>query len=537
MASSIVRGKYVVCRVTGPHSAEVISDGALFQRDGEIVEVGGYEELRRRHPEEEVIGSANYLVMPGMVNDHFHVGLTPFQMGIPDLPLEMWSLARIGVRQIDPYLDQLYGAVQMIETGTTTVQAIHSPGRGVGPVSMEIADKVVGAYQASGMRVSYAPSVADQNSMVAGAGGGEEEFAATMPGDLGERYRAFMAPSYRPVDEVMPILEEICSKYGGNRHERVQVTMAPSNVHRCSDELLVALKQLAARQSTGIHIHLQETVYQKLYGYREWDKTPLQHLHELGFLGPEVTCGHSVWATDDDLRIMAETGTNVCHNASSNLRLQSGIAPMGKILAAGIRVAMGSDEAGLNDDKDLFQEMRLALKVHRVPGIDFDPPTACQVLQMATENGAYASWFGDGSRDGSSTALPSPHHTGGIVPRIGTLAPGKRADLALVDLRNIEEPFLDPESPVVDALVHRGRGIDVDTVMVDGEVVLRDGQLTRVNKEDLFRELKGALDRPLSPLEQERRELARLVEPHLRRFYLGTVPQDATPHTVYNARS
>ena len=280
------------------------------------------------------------------------------------------------------------------------MQSIHSTGRGLAPVSMEVADKVIGAYQASGMRVSYAPLVADQNSMVAGSGGGEAEFAARMPSDLAEQFLSFMAPSYWPVAEIIPALEEICRKYGSNQHERVQVTLAPSNVHRCSDEFLTATKELAGRHSTGIHIHLQETVYQKLYGRTAYGKTPLQHLHDLGFLGPEVTCGHSVWATEEDLRLMAETGTNICHNASSNLRLQSGIAPLGRILAAGIKVAIGSDEAGLNDDKDLFQEMRLVLKLHRVPGIDvpsgdLEPPTSCQVLEMATVHGAYASWFGD----------------------------------------------------------------------------------------------------------------------------------------------
>ena len=178
-------------------------------------------------------------------------------------------------------------------------------------------------------------------------------------------------------------------------------------------------------------------------------------------------------------------------------------------------MAIGSDEAGLNDDKDLFQEMRLVLKIHRAPGIDLEPPTAYQVLEMATANGAYASWFGD---------------------RIGALEPGKRADMTLVDMRNIEEPFLDPRVSVVDALVHRARGIDVDTVLVDGEVILRDGQLTRVDKGDLFREIKAALDRPLTAQEQDRRELAALVEPHLRRFYSGAMPQDAQPFNAYNAR-
>jgi cytosine/adenosine deaminase-related metal-dependent hydrolase len=176
---------------------------------------------------------------------------------------------------------------------------------------------------------------------------------------------------------------------------------------------------------------------------------------------------------------------------------------------------MGSDEAGINDDKDLLQEMRLVLKLHRVPGIENLPPTAYQVFQMATVNGAYASWFGD---------------------RIGTLEPGKRADMVLLNLQNIEEPYLDQEVSVVDAVVHRGRSMDVDTVMVEGEIIMRDKQLTKVDKEGLFTELKTALDRPLSPAEAERRELSRLVEPHLRRFYAGTIPQKTTPHTSYNAR-
>ena len=127
MTSTLVRGKYVICKITGPSSAEVIYDGAILQQEGEIVEVGNYEELRSRNPNVDVVGSSRYVVMPGLVNDHFHVGLTPFQLGAPDLPLEMWSLARIGARYVDPYLDQLYGAVQMIESGTTTVRLSHKP--------------------------------------------------------------------------------------------------------------------------------------------------------------------------------------------------------------------------------------------------------------------------------------------------------------------------------------------------------------------------------------------------------------------------
>ena len=182
------------------------------------------------------------------------------------------------------------------------------------------------------MRVSYCPSVADQNSLV--SLGTEAGFAATLPPELAERFTSFMAASYRPVEETIESFEEISERWG-NRYERVRLTLAPSNVHRCSDELLVAFRELANKHKTGIHIHLQESIYQKLEGLRAWNKTPLQHLNDLGFLGPDVVCGHSVWVTDEDIEVMAATGTNVCHNASSNLRISSGIAPIGKLLREG----------------------------------------------------------------------------------------------------------------------------------------------------------------------------------------------------------
>ena len=515
MSSSLIRGRYVICKITGPDSAQVVSDGAVYQRDGAIVEVGPYEDLRQRHPDAEVIGSSSYVVMPGLVNDHFHVGFSPFQMGSPDLPLELWQASRMGARRIDPYLDQIYGAIQMIESGTTTVQAIHGGAAWWRPMDLEVADKAVGAFQNSGMRVSYAPSVADQDATVSGARGGEAELAAQMPPDLAERYLAPLRARYRPVEDLMAALEEICQKYGNDRYERVRITMAPSNVHRCSDALLDSFRRMATKYSTGIHIHLLETIYQKEYGARLWNKSPLQHLYDLGFLGHDVVCGHSVWVSEDDIDIMASTGTNVCHNASSNLRLQSGIAPVGPLLRKNIRIAIGSDEAGLNDDKDLFQEMRLVLKIHRVPGVENVPPTSYQVFRMGTEHGAYASWFGD---------------------KVGTLEPGKRADVVLLNLQNIEEPYLDPDVSIVDAVVHRGRSIDVDTVIVDGEVVMRDRKLTKIDKEALYAEFKKALDRPLEPGEADSRALGREVIPYMQRFYEGTLPDNPVSHSMYNAR-
>ena len=516
MASSLVHGKYVISKVTGPNSSVTVRDGAVFQRDGEILDVGPYEVLKERHQADEVVGSSSYVVMPGLVNDHFHVGLSPFQLGAPDLPLELWSLSRMRGKDVDPYLDQLYGAVLMIKSGTTTVQAIHSRPRGTGPFDLDVSHNVLRGYRESGMRVSYAPSLVNRDGLVVGPRGGEEDFISQLPDSLSKRFGSLMRKSYFPTEDLLRGVEELYAEYADTPHNRVRITVAPSNVHRCSDDLLIGLRELATKYSTGIHIHLQETVYQKLYGLRAWKKTPLQHLDDLGFLGPDVVCGHGVWVTDEDIDLLESSGATVCHNASSNLRLQSGIAPINKLLQRGVRVAMGSDEAGLNDDKDMFQEMRLALNIHRVPPVDNIPPTAHQVFQMGTVNGAYASWFGD---------------------RVGTLEVGSRADMVLLDLDYIEQPYLEPDVSILDAVVHRGRSVDVDTVIVDGEVIMRGRKLTRVDEEGLYDEIRKSMDRPRLPHELERKEIAELVEPHLRRFFEGSVESQPRPHYHYNAET
>ena len=179
-------------------------------------------------------------------------------------------------------------------------------------------------------------------------------------------------------------------------------------------------------------------------------------------------------------------------------------------------MAIGTDDMGMNDDKDMLQEMRLVLKIHRLPTVEFNPLTPHQVFQMATMNGAHASGFGDS---------------------IGTLEAGKRADITLIDLKRLDEPYLNPEVSIVDALVHRARGVDVDTTLVDGEVVMRGGKVTRVDKEALFKEIRQALDRPLTRQEQERGELGRELRPHLKRYYTGTLGQMPSPHSSYNART
>jgi cytosine/adenosine deaminase-related metal-dependent hydrolase len=171
-----------------------------------------------------------------------------------------------------------------------------------------------------------------------------------------------------------------------------------------------------------------------------------------------------------------------------------------RLLARRVPVALGIDEAGLNDDRDMLQEMRLVLRLHREPGIHAPHPSSADVLRMATEHGAATTPF---------------------AGRIGRLAPGYAADLVLFDWKTATWPYQDAQSPVVDVLLHRARTTAVKTVMVGGTVVSRDGRPTRVYRDALLEDIARSLARPLTSAEQERVGLARDVFPYVRDFYAG----------------
>jgi len=171
-----------------------------------------------------------------------------------------------------------------------------------------------------------------------------------------------------------------------------------------------------------------------------------------------------------------------------------------------VNVAIGLDEAGINDDRDMLQEMRLVLRLHRVPGMDDVVPTCPQVLHMATAGGAATTPY---------------------AGRIGTLEPGKGADIVLLSWPQIAHPYLDPDTAVVDAVMHRAKTSGVALVMVAGEVVLRDGRFTRIDKEAVQRELAAALAIPPTVEEEARRRLSREVFPVVQRFYDGWLDESA----------
>ena len=507
MRTTIVRGRQVICRITGRDSAEVVDDGAVVVQDGAITEVGRHDELLTRYQPDEVIGSPRFVVIPGLINAHHHVGLTPFQLGSLDMPLEAWIIARWALREVDPYLDTLWCAIQMIESGITTVQHNHMAARLPPEMSLyEGASQILNAYEDSGMRVAFSMSTRDRNQLVYED---DEKFLSTLPDQLAGRTRERLDSRPITLEEYLSSTAELHSRRSGRR---TNIFVSPHNVHWCSDEMLTAMSDLARRLSTGLHIHLQETIYQRMYGTRHWNSTPLAHLAELGVLGSEVSCAHGVWLSESDLGILAETGTAICTNPSSNLRLKSGVAPVNRLLERGVNVALGIDEAGLNDDNDILQEMRVAQKIHREPGISSPHPTAHDIFRLATTNAAKVTFFDD----------------------VGTIEPGKRADLVLIDMERIEEPYLHPDTDIIDALIYRGKGLDVDTVIVDGEVLLQDKKFLKMDKADVTARLKESLARELTDREVNAARLSQDILPYINRWFSDWELESGEGHYSYN---
>ncbi|MFU0507972.1 amidohydrolase family protein [Pseudaminobacter sp. NGMCC 1.201702] len=495
MSSSLIWGKYVVSRVLNRNEAVLIADGAIFQRDGKIVEIGTKADLLARHQPDEIIGSDRHVILPGFVNGHHHMGVTPTQHGAPDLALELWIARLMAKRNIDPYLDTLYSAFEMIGSGVTTVQHIQY---GVpGPVEniYEVANEVLRAYRDIGMRASYSYVIMDQNRLLHQD---DALFAASLPKPLGDKLVQFTAGNAIPLDDNFKLFKALHEKYATD--DRLKIQLAPANLHWLSDEALLRTREYSDAYDVPMHLHLLETKYQREYAFRRTGRTAVEHIEALGLLGPRLTLGHAVWLSEPDIERVAASGCHICNNASSNLRIRSGIAPVNHFARHGIPVCVGIDEAGINDDRDMLQEMRVVLNIHRTPGMDDDPPTCAQVLLMATEYGARTTPFG-----GS----------------IGTLEPGRAADCVLLDWQSIAHPYLDADLPIVDAIVKRATARSVDTVIVAGEPILRDGRSTRLDRTEILAALADDARRPLTLDEIEFRGVARQVFDHVKQFYAG----------------
>ena len=460
----LIRGKFVVTMQPRYGSHGVIRDGAVAVSGRDIVEVGRYRDLKSSYPAATVVGSSRYWVVPGFVNAHQHgKGLTDFQLGGKDDCFEISRFAGDARADLDPYLDVLYACKTMIESGITTCLHYNSS-RSPETYEPDV-DERLRAYRDSGMRVSFGLDIRDRNHMVYG----DDEFLASLPPSLREQAVARYSESRTAAPDdyfrVARKLGDAMDREAG----RARLFLTPAGPQWCTEELLRAIRREATEHGMGIQIHVLETRYQRSYFLREYGKSAVQWLAELDFLAPDVSLAHGVWLNREDIATTAAKGASVVHNPSSNLRLRSGIAPLMHFHAAGVRLGMGLDSSPLNDRPDMLQEIRLAANLQRVPGAGPGLMPLEEIFRAATAGGADVLGWG---------------------ASCGTLEPGRRADLVLVDSRPIVEPYLASHQTPVDALVYRGGAGAVDTVMVDGEILYGGGKHVRLDEKAFLKEVK-----------------------------------------------
>jgi cytosine/adenosine deaminase-related metal-dependent hydrolase len=419
---------------------------------------------------------------------------------VPDDALEPWIAHRHGPPAVDPYLDTMCGAEDLLAGGVTTVQHLNGRLRG-DPEQYEAADTaVLRAYTDIGMRVSYSRGLTDQNRFVYS---GDERFIASLPPAERVAVRTLTSARHETAEEQLASsYTRLREKWHGAADGRIAIQLAPANLHWCSDELLRAAAEISARDDVGMHMHLSETPYQEVYAaHLPGGHTAVRHLHERGLLSSRLTLGHAVWIDESDIGLLAASGTHVCHNPSSNLRLRSGLAPTALLRAHGVRPALGIDEAGLADDRDMFNEIRLAWALAQAPGQDTTArTTAADALDMALE--------------GSAATTP-------FAGRVGRLEPGYAADFLVLDWESVTGAYLDPSADPVDAVVRRARPAALRQVYVNGELVFAEGRTTKVDGSAMRAELRRFLAARRGPEQQDRQAAAETLKGAVARFYTG----------------
>lgn len=432
----------------------IVIDGNIITHVGPGIPEGSFD---------KIIEGRDYLAIPGLVNAHTHSAET-FLKGTSDLlPLEIWLVhldGTCGVYQPrDVYLACMLGAIEMIKTGVTSVldHLWISPG-----LSTEGLDAAMQAYADIGIRAAAAPMFDDDDLVVKYA------IKRGYPLDQTFFYQRF---EVRPkLDEHVEILNAFFDRWHKKEDGRLNCLAGPSGIQWCSAEFMSFYTELARKNGGMMHTHCLESETQANVCNEMLGKTGVEHLRDCGALGPDVSLAHCVWLTDNDIQILAETGTTVVHNPAANLKLGSGIAPVRKMLDAGVKVGIGTDGSASSDNQVVFDMMKLTALIHCLKSSDPEEwVSARDVMEMATAHGGHVMGFGD---------------------KLGQIKPGCLADIALIDLNS---PHMIPMHNAHNSLVYCETGASVDTVIINGKIVMEGKTLTMIDEESILQEIKEAV--------------------------------------------
>ena len=409
----------------------VINDGAVAVAGSTIAAVGPYSDISKKYASERVLDGADRVVFPGLVNTHTHAAMVYFRGLADDLPLQDWLEKHIWPAEMqwlsaDFVEDAIeLACLEMLKAGVTTYTDMY--------FYQGVAAKIV---EKTGMKAVLCSGIID-----------------------------FPWKDYaQSADDYFSRGEEFIKNWKGN--DLITPGIAPHATFTCSPENYMRAKELADKYDVPLHTHLAETEFEVAQCKERHGKSPLEHLDSIGFLSDKVSAAHCVWLTDREIEILAAKKVGVSHCMESNLKLASGIAPVPKMIKAGVTVALGTDGAASNNDLAILGELSTAAKVHKAISRDATVLDSRTALLMATKNGA------DILGQGEST---------------GSLKPGKKADIVIADLR---KPHLLPMYDIYSHIAYCMRSSDIDTVMVNGKIVVENGKAMTIDEEEVLRKAR-----------------------------------------------
>jgi len=414
--------------VTVDGTRRVIPRGAVAVDGGRIAAVGTEAEVDAGFRAKELLDARGGIVMPGLVNAHTHAAMVLFRGVADDLKLMEWlqryifPAEKINVTAEFVRAGTRLAALEMIRSGTTTFVDMYY-----------FEDQVAEVCKEAGLR-----------------------------GVLGSSLIEFPAPDSKTIPDALAYAERFLKRWAND--PLVVPAVAPHSTYLATPETLKAARALADRYHAPILIHLSESSDEQSQVRERYGRTPTEHLRQLGILRRGVLGAHGIWLTPSDRAILKEAGAGVAHCPQSNMKLASGTAPVRDMLAEGLRLGLGTDGAASNNDLDMFEEMLTAALLAKHASGDPTVAPAPAVLEMATLGGARAL---------------------GMEDRIGSLEPGKRADLVVVGL---DEPRLHPLYDPVSHLVYVAKGADVRHVIVEGRVIMRDRRVLTLDEKAVVAE-------------------------------------------------
>lgn len=456
-----------------------------------------------KRPEGKVIDASNRLLAPGLINCHHHSHEGFYKGRKDNLPLELWMnyvrpLRPIDYTERDIYLRTMIGAIEAVKSGTTTI----CDDMNVSPrIRPDHVAAVFQAYEDIGLRANVGITLFDRPFFRA-VPFVDEEF----PADLLKEFDS--TPMYSSA-ELLKFVKGLAKKHHP-KEKRVGYMAAPSAPQRCTEDFIKAVRKMADDFDLPVMMHVQETRMQVVTGQLWHGMTMVEYLHKLGFMKENTQFIHAIWLTPREIRILADSGVTVQHNPPSNLKVGSGLAPIRALLDAGVNVSLGTDGCGSIEGTDMQNSLYLAGLLQKLRGDHTTWVGATDAFRFATMGGARAL---------------------GRQKELGAIEKGRLADITAYNIKSIPfSPYNDP----VNQLVYSASRADVDLVMVEGEVILKGGKLTKVDEDRLIEEIHQAHARIEPQIAASERDVERLREPY-ERIYRRCQCQMISPDT-YPAR-